>query len=352
MADRPDNNNGLIRTSAEREPKTRRVAKFLILIGADRAAEVLSKLDEKQVEEISREIATIHGIRAEEADGILTEFGALLKSSYGISGQQAGGIDEARRILYKAFGPTQGEAIIKRSLPETEESPLAFLDDFSGKQIAFLLKDEGTAVKAMILSKLSSREAADTIATLPKAEQVDLAIRIAKMGPIASEALDAVAKSLRKKIEKLYHNGELKDTTPDGMNVLTQILKASDISFGDRLLQDLAWDAPELGKDLKERLYTLDDIVKAEDGPIEEKLATMEDRSIVYLLRRRSPQFQEKILSNVSTQRRTSIQEEDELVGPIPKKEADAVAQDFLDWFRRGRDRGTIILKDDEDILI
>ncbi|MDR0475251.1 MAG: hypothetical protein LBH43_16460, partial [Treponema sp.] len=47
------------KTNEAGDSKIRRVAKFLILIGTDRAASILSELDPEQVKDISREIAGI-----------------------------------------------------------------------------------------------------------------------------------------------------------------------------------------------------------------------------------------------------------------------------------------------------
>jgi hypothetical protein len=90
--------------AAEEDSKTRRVAKFLILIGGDEAAGILSQLDLDQVEALSREIATIRGISGEEAAEIFAEFRSLLPSSYGFQGVSSGGVETARRLLYTAFG--------------------------------------------------------------------------------------------------------------------------------------------------------------------------------------------------------------------------------------------------------
>jgi hypothetical protein len=35
----------------------------------------------------------------------------------------------------------------------------------------------------------------------------------------------------------------------------------------------------------------------------------------------------------------------------VSRFEADKVAAGFLDWFRRGRENGTILMVDDEDII-
>ncbi|MDR0451739.1 MAG: hypothetical protein LBH15_01690, partial [Treponema sp.] len=70
----------------EKESKYRRVAKFLILMGADQAARVLENLNEAQVEALSREIAQIRGITPDEADEVLEEFHSLLEDSPRYSG--------------------------------------------------------------------------------------------------------------------------------------------------------------------------------------------------------------------------------------------------------------------------
>ena len=130
-----------LKTGGEWESKYRRTAKFLILIGGDEAAGILSQLPADQVELISKEIASIRGISAEEARAVLEEFRALLSSSRAFSGASAGGVETARRLLYAAFGPEQGEACLTRAVPETRKNPMAFLEDLSGEQIALLLKD-------------------------------------------------------------------------------------------------------------------------------------------------------------------------------------------------------------------
>jgi flagellar motor switch protein FliG len=44
--------------------------------------------------------------------------------------------------------------------------------------------------------------------------------------------------------------------------------------------------------------------------------------------------------------------EEIEILGPVPKRDCDAAAKDFLAWFRRAREKGEIILYSDEDVYL
>jgi flagellar motor switch protein FliG len=333
------------------DSKIRRTAKFLILIGGEKAAQILAHLEADQVEAVSREIASIRGITAEEGERILEEFRSLLSAPYGYSGYAAGGLETCRKLLYAAFGPEKGEALLNKTVPGSKENLFAFLEDFSPEQLALLLKDESSAAAALILSRLSPSKSAAALANTPGERKLDIVRRIAHQGQISPEVLERVAAAIK---EKARHIGRSETETLelDGRNALTAILKHSDYAFGDQILQELEQADPDLGRDLKERLYTLDDVVKADDRPLQEKLKTMPDRDIALLLKGRSPEFTEKLLSNVSAPRRAQIREEGEILGAVTKRDCGKAAREFLTWFRLSREAGHILLISDEDVII
>jgi flagellar motor switch protein FliG len=330
------------------DSKYRRVAKFLILIGGNEASRIIAHLEPEQVEEISREIASIRGVTAEEGAVILEEFRSLLSTSYAFSASATGGVEAARRLLYAAFGPEKGEDLLNRSVPDSRENPFGFLEDFSGDQAALLLKEESPATAAMILSRLSPKFSAEVLAFTTGERKLDIIRRIAKMGQVEAEVLERVAAAL---MEKARHIGGSDAVDVDGMHALAEILKAGDYSFGEKLLGELEDDDPDLGRDLKERLYTLDDVLKAEDKPLQEKLRSMSDKDVALLLKGKASEFAEKLLSNVSAQRRALIREEGDIMGAVPKRDVDEAARDFLAWFRLNREEGNIILLSDEDVV-
>jgi flagellar motor switch protein FliG len=333
------------------DSKYRRVAKFLILIGGDKAAGILSRLDEEQVEAVSREIAGIRAVSSEEGEGILREFKALLSTAYPYAGAASGGLEEARRLLYAAFGPEKGEGILNRSVPSSRRNPFGFLEELKPEQIALLLKNETAPAAALVLSRLSPKLTASVLAnTLPE-RKLDIIRRIARMGESLPEVLERVADALREKARS-FADPAAETMELDGMKTLAEILKQGDYSFGDRILEELEEQDPELGKDLKERLYTLEDLIRAQDKPLQEKLRAMADRDIALLLKGKEPGFTGKILSNLSAQRQAAVREEGEILGPVPRKDVDAVTRDFLAWFRLSREEGHILLMDSEDVVL
>jgi len=343
---------GLVKTVAAKESKYRKVAKLLIVIGQKEASEILSKLDPDQIEAITKEIALIKTVSKEEGEAILQEFRNLFSEalSYrGKLGQERGGVDVARELLHTAFGTEKGEALLRRAVPEAIENPFQFLEDFTGEQISFLLKEETAPVLALVLSRLSPQKAAECIKALPAERRLDVVKRLAKMGKTSPEVVEKVAEVLR---EKAHRIGKTETTEVDGKAALAAILRYADPSLGDEILENLEDLNPDLSREIKEKLYTLDDVIRCEDRALQEKLRTMEDRDIALLLKGQKPEFIDKIKSNISANRRSLIEEERDLLGPVPRKETEAVVQDFLAWFRQGREAGTILLTDDQDVLL
>jgi flagellar motor switch protein FliG len=336
----------------EGDSKYRRVARFLILIGSEEAARILAALEPDQVERISGEIASIRGITTGEAERVFAEFRALLPAAAAYRGTSTGGLETARRLLYAAFGPEKGETLLARAVPGSRKNPFDFLENLSGEEAFLLLREESPGAAAMVLSRLSPGLSAACLAKFPPAEKFEIARRIARMGRTPPEALEGAAAALREKARRLADAGGKTAPSPDGKKVLASILKHADYSFGDRILEELEEKDPDLGRDLKDRLFTLEDVVKVEDRALQEKLRTMADRDLVLLLKGRSPEFTEKILSNVSANRRNLLREEAELIGPVPKKEIEAPVRDFMAWFRLGRETGHILLLDDEDVIV
>jgi len=336
--------------SSAPESKYRRVAKFLILIGSEQAAGILAELDPAQVDEISKEIAATKFIRPEERDEILAEFHALFSRPYSFSGSSQGGVEAARRILYAAKGPEKGEEMLNRTVPESRENLFSFLEEYSAEQLVMLLKTESDQTAALILSRLTPKLSAGTLSKLPAERKPGVLKRMAHHGEISPEVLEQVSSALKEKVRHVC--GGAKDIEINGMQTLAAILKQGDYSFGDRLINELERDSPDIGKDLKEKLYTLDDVLYTVDRPIQEKLTTMTDGDIAILLKGRGREFREKILSCVSAGRRKLIREESEIMGAVPKRDCDAVAGEFLAWFRLAREKGDIILYDDKDVFV
>ena len=324
-----------------RESVYRRVAKFLLLIGENEAAKIMPHLTEEQIEKIVPELASIRRVEPEEAETILAEFQSLVQKS-----REDGGVETARAMLEKAFGAEKADAMLQKSVPFAEGKPFEYLAEASAEKIGLLLKDEGGAVRALVLSHLPPKVSAAVITSLSDGEKKDVVLRLAKLKTISPDVVKRVDSAMREKLNALVVE---KSDSIDGRNALAQILKQMSPENEDAILAKLSDQDPDLGADLRERLFTADDILNADDKYLQNLLRTMSDTDLAFLIAGKDDAFRKKILHNVSQNRAGIILEEEQAKKPMLRADCEKITSQFFSTLRRAWEDGTLIIKGRDD---
>ncbi len=320
----------------DKESVYRRVAKFLVMIGENEAAKILPHLSEEQIMKIVPEIASIRSVSKEEQSVILAEFNELLEKS-----REDGGINTAREMLEMAYGKKRAEEMLKKAVPYGTGKPFDYLAEADNERIYILLKDESEGVQSIVLSHLEPKKAASIINCMTPEEKRTVVLRMAKMEPISPEVVHRIDKSLHEKSLTLTAE---KSENIDGRNALAEILKRMDSGTEKEILNSLSEGDPSLGEDLRSRLFTIDDVVRSDDRFIQEKLRDMADAEIVHLIAAKPDSFRDKILSNVSINRKSLILSDEDLMKPLKKSEVDKTTNAFVSDLRRAYERGTLMI--------
>src|SRR5260370_30596726 len=109
--------------SEEKVPGLRKAAILMVMLGDEASAIILRQLDEDEVQEISREIARVGSLTAEEAEDVLEEFYQMaVAHDYVVKG----GIDYAKKILISAFGPESAKKMLDRLMKTLGNETLSF----------------------------------------------------------------------------------------------------------------------------------------------------------------------------------------------------------------------------------
>ena len=319
----------------------RRVAKFLLLIGEDEAAKILPHLSETQIEKIIPEIASIRTVSKEEAAVILEEFNGLLNKA-----REEGGIETAREMLEKAYGKKRADEMLKKAMPLEGKVPFNYLRDADNERIYLLIKDENPGVQAMVLSHLEPKKSAKIINLMTPEEKKEIVMRLAKMEPVSPDVLRRVDQAMH---EKSLNQTVEKAENIDGRNALAQILKKMDVGAENDILSYLSEDDPDLGQDLRSRLFTMDDVVKSDDRFVQEKLREMPETDIAYLVAGKPDDFREKILSNISAGRRAEVRAQEDILKPMRRSDCERITSEFFSKLRRAFEEGHLIIKDRND---
>lgn len=337
---------GLLKVPVSSEENVyRRVAKFLLVIGVDEAAKVMQHLSEEQTERIIPELASIQSVSEEEKSAIMQEFHGLLQQS-----RESGGVEAAREILTKAYGGEKADALIKSSVQFPQGKPFAYLNEANSDKVFALLKDEAPTVKALVLSRIDSQKAADVISKLDVASKKEVITRLAKMQSVLPDVIKKTDEVIYEKF--ISYSPDTTDAI-DGKAALAEILRRLPSSSEDEILEHLSKEDPTLEEDLRSRLFTLDDVENADDRFVQEKLRSMTDKEIAFLIAAKKETFRKKILHNVSTGRGDTILEEEQLAKPMRKKDCDDATSAFLRDLRTAYEEGKFRVKgrDDEEYV-
>lgn len=340
-------NGGLLKVPVKeklpdgKESVFRRVAKFLILIGEDEAAKIMPHLSESQIEKIIPEIASIRTIDSDEAEVILAEFQSLMQKS-----RESGGVETAKEILTKAYGAKRAEEMFLKAMPLEGKKPFDYLNDADSERVFQLLKDESAGIQTLVLSRLKPKKSAAVINLMDPEDKKEIVLRLAKMEPVSPEVL--------RRVDNAMHEKSLKQTSEkaeniDGRNALAQILKKMDAGSESDIIKMLSEDDPDLGQDLRQRLFTLEDVINADDRFVQQKLQQMEESEIAYLLAGKTMEFREKILSNISAGRRAEVREQENILKPMRRSECERITSQFFSALRREYENGHLIIKDRND---
>lgn len=319
----------------------RRVAKFLMIIGVDRSAEVLQHLAPEQIEKIVPELAAVRSVSPEEKEVILAEFEGLVNQTSELGGKQT-----AFTILEKAYGADKAEQMISKAAPYAGKKPFDYLKDCDTEKILLLLHDESAGIQALVLSHLEPEKAAQVINRMSGEMKKDVVRHLANLSSVNPEFLNRVDNAMH---EKASRSVSEKSDRVDGRNALAEILKKMSPSAEKNIISSLAEEDSELAGDLKKRLFTEEDVLNADERFIQEYLNGKSDLEVVFLIAGKSADLRKKILSCVSKGRRVQILDEEQVSSPVSAKDSENETSRFVSALRSAYEKGHLVIKGRND---
>ncbi len=329
----------------EAEAPARRVAKLLLLLGKEEAAEILRHLSADEIERVTYEIARVRAVGREEAQALAGEFGALMKRT---RLEPQGGPDTALQFLESAFGNERGETIYTRALGRPPRAYFEFLEELESTQLITLFKNEAPPVVSMILAWLSPATASKVLQSLPLESQREVVKRVSRMRKIDTAVLNQIEDAIK---EKIRRQGRVVSQDLDGHSTVAAILRYMDSSSGEEIIARIRGEDPELADAVEQQLFTIESVLYIQDADLQGVLRELEDTEIARILKGKRDEIRGKLLANLSMRRRRMVAEEYERLGPVPRQEVDEAVDAFVKRLRELEAEGKLRLSDREDLV-
>jgi len=319
----------------------RKAAILLMSLPEGEAAQLMGKLDAKEVEQVSIEIARLGVISGEEQLSVLNEFADSTPTSIGGG---AGGLELAKSLVEKALGKNASTTLdnVRQSI---EALPFGFLQRVDSQNLLTFIADEHPQTIALILSHLPPSYGSEILAGLPLDRQLAVVRRVANMGQTSPEIIKEVERGLELRMASMmsqsYENA-------GGPPTVAEVLNVTDRATERTILENLTQEDPELVEEIRRLMFVFEDISRFSDKDVQSVLKNVDNSQWAMALKGASEDLREKILGNMSQRASDMLKEEMEYLGPVKVSAVEQAQQQIVDIIRRLEDAGEISTDADE----
>ena len=319
--------------------KLQKLAALLIILGPDGASELLKHLDEEELEAVSAEMTRLTFISQEMQHEILQEFTDVAVAA---SAAVLGGPGYAKKALEKSVGLSRASDIIRRVAPTAAPLPaMEPLLEMEPSELFNLLKPEQPQTIALIASCLSPEKSSRLLALLPPPDRDQVVERLAMMGPAPVEVIERVVKVLRQRAgpqpaRALSQTG--------GVRSAAALLNSLEKNLSRSVLQDLEKRNPELGREIRQKMFTFEDLVLLGPSALQKIMREIDLRDLAMSLKTAGVQLKNILLSAVSKRAAANVHEEISMLGPLRKGEIEAAQGRIVKAVRHLEDVGEVDL--------
>lgn len=240
-----------------------RAAAVVIALGADRASEVYRYLKDDEVEQISLEIAKLNRLSPEDMQSTIEDFYGLCVTQKVIT---EGGVLYAKDVLEKAFGPEQASSYMDRLSKSLRTRSFESIRKADYKNLWMILQNEHPQTIALVLSYARSDQAAQIIAELPRAVQLDVVERIAGLDRVSPEMIKLVEDSLEARFTNITSADHVE---VGGVPYVAEIMNRVDRSTEKYIFDELGGRNAALADEIHKLMFTFEDIVNLDSMAIQ-----------------------------------------------------------------------------------
>ena len=315
-----------------------KAAILLIALGPERSADIFKHLKEDEIEELTLEIANTRSVSPQVKEDVLNEFYQICLAQQYIA---EGGIGYAKELLDKALGEDRAKEVITKLTASLQVRPFEFVRKTDPSQLLNFIQDEHPQTIAMILSYLTSAQAALVIGALPPEKQADVAKRIAMMDRTSPDVIKEVERVLEKKLSSLVNQDY---TIVGGVDAIVNILNTVDRTTEKHIMESLEIEEPELADEIRKKMFVFEDILLLDDRAIQRVLRDVDNADLGVALKAANEEVHNVIFKNLSKRLAAMIKEDMEFMGPVRMKDVEEAQQKVVSVIRKLEDSGEIVI--------
>lgn len=331
-------------------PGVRKAAILLVVLGEDAASRVYQNLPERDLEDLTQEIAELNYIDPQTALTVLQEYHRLTVTQDYVA---VGGTDFAKKLLIKAFGEETARTLLSQiSLAvERNATKLDSLRKADPQQLAKFLELEHPQTIALILAHLDPKQASILLLKLPETMRAETIKRMAQLRQFSPEIAQKISMSLHKRLQAL---GEQHRRAYAGLQGVADLLNRLDPVSSKQILEAIEAEDPNIALGIRNLMFTFQDLMGVPEAGIRELLGQLDKKTLAVALRGAPEELRTYIFKCMSTRAADMLKEDMEVLGPLRARDVMRAQQEAVQIARKLEAEGKISLGgegDDEYVL-
>ncbi len=315
-----------------------KAAAIIVSLGADEAAEVYKYLREEEIEMLSLEVAKLEQLPPEELNAVVEDFYGLCVTQKVIA---EGGVEYARDVLEKAFGPQQAASLMERVTKSLRTKAFDFIRTANYKNLLSILQNEHPQTIALILSYAKSDQASMIISELPEDVRIDVVERIANLDRASPEVINVVEDTLKQKFGTLV-SVDLMEL--GGVPYVAEIMNNVDRSTEKQIFDELGMKDPELADNIRKLMFVFEDIIYLDDISIQRFLREIDTKDLAVALKAGNPEVSRVIFQNMSKRAQETVASDIEYLQNVRLRDVEEAQQRIVDTIRRLEEEGELVI--------
>jgi flagellar motor switch protein FliG len=318
-----------------------KAAMLLIVLGEKTSAELLQQISEEDVQKVSKEVASLTAISAEQAESVLEEFHNMTVAGDYVA---RGGMDYARKMLNAAFDPEVARRLLDRLTKAmgTDAASFDAIQKADPQQLAKFIHNEHPQTIALVLAHLNYTQAAALLTSLPAEMRADVAQRMASLDQISPDIILKIAGVLGQKLKTL---GEFSRESYGGVRSVAEMLNRLDSGSSRGILDHIDQQDTNLAETIRHLMFVFEDLLLIDQLGLKEVLAKVDRKILTVALKGTSEQLRNHMLACMSQRGADMLREDMEALGPVKIKDVDAAQQTVIGLVRQLESQGVLSLK-------
>ena len=323
--------------AAEPMSGVRKAAIVVMALGEENSAKLFKHLEEHEIEQIVREVASLGNVAPEVGEKVLDEFNQMTAAAEYIN---AGGVEHARRLLTKTLGPDLSRRILDRVVKSFNANVgFATLEKANPQQLSKFILAEHPQTIALILAHLNAGSAAQVIAQLPNDIRADVLMRMASIEEISPDVISRISSVIEQRLRSL---GGPSSDLRGGVRAVAELFNRLDRSVSQSALERIEGISPEMAVSIRNLMFVFDDIQSVEDSGIREIVNRADKKHLTVALKGASEEIRQRFFVNMSKRAAELLKEEMDLMGAVRLRDVEKAQHEIVSIARKLEEEGLI----------